>query len=71
MVTFHNPTPNARQLAWVSADCHVYPGVLVGANRTVILPTFVGTTWAFADPATGRLVGSTTIYAGQRDAWVY
>jgi hypothetical protein len=71
LVTFHNPTPVARRVNPVTAGCQVLPGPLVPANRTVTLATLIGQTWAFADPASGRLVGSTTISAGQRDAWVY
>ena len=70
-VTFHNPMPSARRLVLVSADCQVSPGAYLASNGTLGLTTVVGTTWAFMDPATGRLTGSITIYAGQRDAWVY
>jgi len=70
-VTFHNPMPSARRLVLVSADCQVSPGAYLASNGTLGLTTVVGTTWAFMDPTTGRLTGSITIYAGQRDAWVY
>jgi hypothetical protein len=71
LVTFHNPSPTGRRLAWVSPTCQLSAAVMVPAGGSVTLPTVVGNCWAFVDPASGRPVGSTVIYPGQRDAWVY
>lgn len=70
LVTFHNTGASARRLAWVSSSCRIVPQTLVPAGGRVLVATFVGTVWAFLDPATDRPVGSTTISPGQRDAWL-
>jgi len=72
IVTFHNTTSTSRRLAWVSTGCQLVPGALVApGGGTVTVVTFVGNSWAFLDPATGRPVGATVMYAGQRDAWMW
>ena len=72
VVTFHNVTPNWRWVQWVSPDCQIVPAAVVApGGGTLTLTTYVGTTWAYVDPTTGRPAGSTMLYAGERDAWVY
>ncbi|HEY6797216.1 MAG TPA: hypothetical protein VI248_21290 [Kineosporiaceae bacterium] len=70
-VTFHNTAPAGRQLAWVSPDCALFPGIFLPPGAVASLSTNAGTTWAFLDPGTGKPVGEVVIDAGQHDAWIW
>jgi hypothetical protein len=64
-VTFVNGSGAPLQLDWSSFGCARRPFGTVPPGGSVTLPTFAGHAWAFVDPASGRVVGSTVIQAGQ------